>query len=50
MSTSDCVEIAKIVRNNQKSFEEMKMAEELDLKFMKNSLRNDFIIPKSKSI
>ena len=48
MSTSDCVEIVRIVKSNEKSFEELKKAEELDLKFMENSLRNDFILPKSK--
>lgn len=44
----DSVEIIRVVKENAASLTEWEKAKNLDAKFMKQSLREDFHIPKSK--
>ena len=45
--SSDSVEIVRLVKENGASHVEWEKVKNLDAKFMKQSLREDFFIPKS---
>ena len=48
MSSEESVEIIRLVKENDASQVEWEKAKNLDAKFMKQSLREDYFIPKSK--
>lgn len=46
---SESLEILRIVKENSSSHAEWQNANDLDKEFMKSSLREDFLLPKSKN-